>query len=326
MIKESSFQDKTHWSEEKEAIKTNRPLKILLFLLKIQPSFLVHTVCYPISLFYLIFNANARRSARLYQKQMKEYTKGKSPRIISAYKQILSFALCLLEKMEGWLGKVSFKRVQLQNDDVGEMVERLKRGESAILMASHLGNMELMRSMQDYITGLCGRKVPVVIIMDMNMSANFSKTLNEINPDYSVNVLDTSNFGPDSTIFLEEQAEKGALIVAAGDRTAVHNRDKVIKKPFLGREAPFPYGVFLIPALLKLPVYFMFGMRSRMSIFYPKYKIHIEKSQVDFNCPRKERDSRITECCGEFVQKLEKFCIMYPYQWYNFFNFWNQGE
>ena len=324
-MKESSFQDKTHWSEEKEAIKSNRPLKILLFLLKIQPSFLVHTICYPVSLFYLIFNKNARVSARLYQKQMKEYTKGKVPGRVRAYRQILSFALCLLEKMEGWLGKVKFNRVELQNDDVGEMVERLKRGESALLMVSHLGNMELMRSLQDYITGLCGRKVPVVIIMDINMSANFTQTLKEINPDYSMNVIDASSFGPESTVYLEEQAEQGALIVAAGDRTAVHNRDKVIKKPFLGREAPFPYGVFLIPALLKLPVYFMFGMRSRMSIFNPKYEIYIEKSNVDFNCARKEREGRITECCGEFVEKLEKMAIKYPYQWYNFFNFWNQG-
>ena len=208
---------------------------------------------------------------------------------------------------------------------MGDLVERLKRGESAILMASHLGNMELMRSLQDYITGLCGRRVPVVIIMDMNMSANFSKTLKEINPEYTTNVINASTFGPEDTIFLEEQAEKGALIVAAGDRTSVNNRDKVITKKFLGLDAPFPYGVFLIPALLKLPVYFMFGMRSRMSIFNPKYRIYIEKSTVDFECPRKERESRVVQCCGEFAEKLEKFCIMYPYQWYNFFNFWNQG-
>ena len=24
-----------------------------------------------------------------------------------------------------------------------------------------------------------------------------------------------------------------------------------------------------------------------------------------------------------FIEKLEKYCQKYPYQWYNFFNFWN---
>ena len=319
---DSSFDDKTHWSEEKEVIKSNRPLKLVLFLLKKLPSFLVHSVCYPVSLFYLIFSSRVRRFARSYQKQLREFTEGRVPPKIRAYRQILNFSLCLVEKMEGWLGKVSFDRVSLQNDDITDLVERLKNGQSAVLMASHLGNMELMRSMQDYVTGLCGRKVPVLIIMDMNMSANFTQTLKEINPDYSANVLDASNFSPDSILLIQEFAEKGSLIVAAGDRTSINHREKSLTKSFLGREAKFPYGVFLIPALVKLPVYFMFGMRAKMSVFNPKYNIHIEKSSVDFNCPRTEREKRIDACCSEFVEKLQKFCIMYPYQWYNFFNFW----
>ncbi len=28
---DASFEDKTHWSEEKEAVKTNKPLKFSLF-------------------------------------------------------------------------------------------------------------------------------------------------------------------------------------------------------------------------------------------------------------------------------------------------------
>ena len=190
---DSSFEDKTHWSEAKEAIKPNKPRKIILFLLQILPSPFVHIVCYPIAFFYMIFSTYARKFARGYQKQLREYTNGKVPKRVRAFRQILSFALCLVEKMEGWLGKVDFDRISLQDDDIGELVERLKRGESAILMASHLGNMELMRSMQDYVTGLCGRKVPVLIIMDMKMSENFTKTLKEINPEYSTNVIHSTN-------------------------------------------------------------------------------------------------------------------------------------
>ena len=325
-----------HWSEEEEVIKSNRPLKILLLLFKIQPAWLVHTICYPVAFFYVIFSARARESARMYQKQLKQFTDGKAPHKISAYRQILSFSLCLLEKMEGWLGKVKPERVEVQEDDIGEVLDRLKQGKSAFMMASHLGNMELMRSLQDYMSKICGRKVPVVIIMDMDMSQNFSQTLKDINPDYSMNVVDAAHFGPDSIIFIQEQSEQGALIVSTADRTSVHNHDKVIRKAFLGKEASFPYGVFLIPALLKLPVYFMFGMRSRMSIFNPKYKLYMEKASVDFAGGRSlkndgdksskgsNRDEKIEKLCGEYVKTLEKFCIKYPYQWYNFFDFWDQ--
>ena len=86
---ESPFDDKTHWSEEKEAIKTNKPLKIILFLLKSLPSALVHTICYPIAFFYLIFASHARKFARAYQKQLREFTNGRVPHRISAFRQIL---------------------------------------------------------------------------------------------------------------------------------------------------------------------------------------------------------------------------------------------
>ena len=325
MSKDAGDKD-LHWADEAEAIRSNKPLKLLLFMLKAMPAFLVHAVCYPVAFFYLIFSPHARKAALNYQKQLKEFSGGKVPLIVSPYRQILNFSLCVLEKMEGWLGKVKFSRISYQDDDIQELLERLRRGESAFLITSHLGNMELMRSLQEYNTQLCGREVPVVIIMNMSVSAQFTQTLKELNPHFSMNVVDADNIGPDSMIYLQEEAEKGALIVVAADRTSAQNRNKVIMKPFLGKSAPFPYGVFLITALMKLPLYYMFGMRSHLSIFNPKYNVHIEKSNVDFNCPRSEREKQIENCCGEFVSKLEKFCMMYPYQWYNFFNFWNQVE
>ena len=68
---DSSFEDKTHWSEEKEAIKTNKPLKLVLFLLKVLPSAAVHVVCYPVAFFYFLFSAYGRKFATGYQKQLR---------------------------------------------------------------------------------------------------------------------------------------------------------------------------------------------------------------------------------------------------------------
>ena len=101
-----------HWSDEAEAIKSNKPLKFLLILFKLLPTFVVHLSCIPVSFFFFIFVSHARHDARDYQKQLKKYTNGKVPLKISGYQQILSFSLCILEKMEGWLGKVKFDRIR----------------------------------------------------------------------------------------------------------------------------------------------------------------------------------------------------------------------
>ena len=53
-----------------------------------------------------------------------------------------------------------------------------------------------------------------------------------------------------------------------------------------------------------------------------KYQVFVEKSSVQLDVPRSKRDAAIESLCEEFVSKLEKYCKLYPYQWYNFYNFW----
>ena len=311
-----------HWADNQEVIKTNKPLKFLLVLLKYTPGFMVRFLIYPVTFFYFLFVKRARKAAIQYQKQLREFTGRKIPPHISAYRQMVSFSLCVVEKMEGWLGKIKFDRIQYQNDDITDILEQLKAGKGALIITSHLGNMELLRSLSDYNEQLVGRAVPVYVVMDMKVNNNFTDTLRTVNPKFSFNVINSTEFGPDAMVTLIDAVEEGALVVIAGDRTSANEREKTLKLNFLGKEAEFPYGVFLMPFLMKVPVYFMFGLRSKLSVFNPKHNVYIEKCHVNFDCARSERENHIVLCCGEFIAKLEKFCILYPYQWYNFFDFW----
>lgn len=316
-------EEQTHWADEAEVVKTNKPLKFTLLLVKYIPSFLVRIFIYPVSLFFFLFSSRSRHEARLYQKQLRKFTNGKCPHIISGLNQIISFSYCLIEKMEGWLGKFKFKNIEYQNDDISLILEDLKNGKGVFVFSSHLGNMELLRSLSENNRQLVGRDVPVYVIMDTKVSAQFSATLSSINKMVDFNIIDASEIGPDSMVTLMDAVENGGMVVIAGDRTSANNRDKIIKQSFLGKEAAFPYGAFLMPFLLKAPVYHLFALRKRTSIFSSKYKFYIEKSKINFECARSEREANIKACCAEYAGKLEKFCQMYPYQWYNFFNFWN---
>ena len=48
----------------------------------------------------------------------------------------------------------------------------------------------------------------------------------------------------------------------------------------------------------------------------------VEKSSVSLNLPRQKREEGIEMLCDEFVRTLEKYVLRFPYQWYNFYNFW----
>ena len=54
-----------HWADEAEAIKSNKPLKFVLILFKLLPTFIVHLFCYPVAFFFFestIKNAKATKN------------------------------------------------------------------------------------------------------------------------------------------------------------------------------------------------------------------------------------------------------------------------
>lgn len=319
-------EESLHWAQEKEVVSTNRPLKFVLSLVKLLPEPVVLSFAYPVAFFYYLTSKRARKVSKIYQQNLKDYTGGKSPKRISPFSQILSFSMTIVEKMEGWLGKFSYERLVFHDDDSEEFLERLNNGQGAIVLGSHLGNMELLRSMTGFDRTGVNHSVPVTIIMEMKSTEQFNKLLMEINPKAAMNVISTSEIGPATIEKIQDTLDAGGLVVIAGDRTSSNEttRKRCIKVPFLGKEADFPYGVFLIPALLEMPVYYMFGLREKTASLFPKYNMFIEKSKVSLQCCRKERDSKLKEFCAEFVDKMEKFCVEYPYQFYNFYDFWRK--
>lgn len=311
-----------HWADEKEVISNNRPLKFLLLLLAHIPAPLVFLLVYPVSFFYLIFSKRARTEARLYQKQLKEFTHGKSPRIISPFLQILSFSLCVLEKLDGWLGKVHYDNLVCHDDDLQELIQSLEKKQGAVLIGSHLGNIELLRSLFSFNQTGVSREVPISVIMEIKSTEQFNNTIKEVNPKAGFNVIDPKSIGPDTMIALDEQVKNGGIVVFTADRTSANVRSRSVRLPFLGKEADFPYGVFLLTVLLNAPTYFVFALRTKTSDLNSRYNIFVERSRTLISCSRSERENCIRNLCGEFVGKLERYCVQFPYQWYNFYNFW----
>jgi predicted LPLAT superfamily acyltransferase len=78
-------------------------------------------------------------------------------------------------------------------------------------------------------------------------------------------------------------------------------------------------------ALLGAPVYFVNAVRRRTLGLGGYYVMLTDRTNADFNCPRRERPERIEKLARDYAAKLEELCVKYPYQWYNFFNFWS-GE
>jgi predicted LPLAT superfamily acyltransferase len=52
-----------------------------------------------------------------------------------------------------------------------------------------------------------------------------------------------------------------------------------------------------------------------------KYKIYVTPLSYDKQAPHKEQIQQLAEA---YVAELERIVKLYPAQWYNYFDFWNQ--
>ena len=184
-----------HWADEKEVISSNKPLLLVFGLMRKLPDYLVFILIYPISFFFYIFSKRGRVEAKNYQRQMKEFTGGKVPLKISPFKQILSFSLCVMEKMEGWLGNYHYNELVTHDDDLKSLQSQLEQGKGALFIGSHLGNIELLRSLSSFGENGVSRKISVTAIIELKSTEQFNRTLKEVNPNVDFQVIDPEKIG-----------------------------------------------------------------------------------------------------------------------------------
>ncbi|MCM1321301.1 MAG: hypothetical protein NC041_00805 [Bacteroides sp.] len=311
-----------HWSERRELVTGYTCYKIVLLIFRTLPPTLMRILALPVSFFYFLFAGKARAASKKFLRRVKPQCDAPKKIFLNPLKHFAAFSLTIVEKIQGWGGKIQFENIHFQRDDIDNLVYELENGRGALLICSHLGNAELLRALASYDRTGVSRSVPVISIVDFSCNAYFNRMLRELNPDSMMHIISADDVGPETIIQLQEQIAGGGLVVIAGDRTSANTRDRYLTIPFLGFDAPFAYGPYLLASLLNASVYFVFALRTKDAGIFPEYDMHVHKNQISFDCQRKERETRIRSTAENFVHYLEYYSRKYPCQWYNFFDFW----
>lgn len=323
-MKES--QNNKGWYQHKEAARTTFPIFLTLWTLRHFPRWFTNFVAYCSSLFYWIFNDHAKNESRRFQNAMKEFVNDNNKFKPRPFRQLTAFAVTFVEKVECWTKELSIKNIHFNEDASDELKQQLNEGKGAFIFVSHLGNFETLRCFANANNIDVKREVPLAILSDVNFSSNFSKALQKMNPDFTKNIVDVNNISPATIIYLQEVIEKGGMVVCSGDRISKNEKRRIIMEDFLGKPAPFSYGSFYLAMLVGAPVYYIYAFRKKDIVLDSRYEMYVEKSMVPLEGPRKEREERISKLCREFAANLQKYALKYPYQWFNFFDFWAVPE
>ena len=328
-MKKEQAEASAHWSRQNEQAAGYWQLKLLLIVFRIFPVFILRIVAFPVGFFYFLFSKRGRTESKRFLEKAAPFIddpklakKCRSP--LGPLRHITSFSIALMEKIQSWGGKFSFKDIHYQDDDMADLFRDLGNGKGAVLICSHLGNTELLRSLSYYGEAGLSRRIHVTAIMDMKVTAHFNRMIKELNPQSSMDLIRPDEIGPETIVRLQEIIASGGLVAIAGDRTTVEGQN--IKVPFFGEQAPLPSGVFYLACLINSPIYIVFGLRRRDLSLFPEYDIHVHKSAIPPGSSRKERQANSLLLARSFASVLESYCKKHPFQWYNFFHFWSEGE
>ena len=317
----SSTSCSEHWSEIKEVGGGLWHFRFMLWTACHLPLFMVECITAVICFFFWLGARPVRARSKIYLNHLSKVS-GKRFGFFSTYKHIFSFALSMMEKLLGWKGAIKLNQIESQNDDLQMLVQQLNQGRGAFLLCSHLGNMEMLRSLTEFGEFHTERDFQVFPVVDLSGTTKFNSLLRELNPDLIDKIVDANSIGVDSAIWMKDKISAGDLVVIAGDRTSANSRNRTIETDFLGESANFPEGAFSLAGILNAPVYFIFVVRKNDFNIRTAYEMHVVRAKTSLDCPRKERPERLKMLLREYAEILERLCVKHPYQWFNFYNLW----
>lgn len=239
----------------------------------------------------------------------------RQPKAWECYRHALDFAIRAVDTIAAWSGRLPATALRVEDPDTLAAAAGDSRG--AVLVVCHHGNAELARALMDPAL-----RQRLTVLVHTRHAENFNAVLRRFNPQAALRLIQVTDLGPDTAFALQERVERGEWIAIAGDRVPVLSQGRVVEAAFLGEAAEFSVGPWVLAALLECPVHLLFCRRSGPG----EWSMGLERFAERVDLPRGQRRQALQKLVQAYAVRLESQCRRDPYQWYNFFDFWAQGE
>lgn len=259
-----------------------------------------------IAAYFLVFSPAARRASADWLRRVRAED-GWQPGWRDLFRHFLSFASAVHDRIFLVNDQFDLFDIHLHNHEV--TVQMREQGRGLMLMGAHMGSFEVLRSL--------GRKQPglrVAMAMYKENARKINDMLNAVNPAAQLDVVALGQV--DSMLQLHAMMDANTVIGMMGDRALGAEATRAIS--FLGEAAHFPLGPFRMAAILRRPVVFMVGLYGGGR----RYDIHFEKLADFSSVPHGSRQAHMEEAMDRYVVLLEKYGRLAPYNWFNFYDFW----
>ncbi len=252
---------------------------------------------------FLLTAPAARRASRDYLGRVL----GRPATLGDVAQHFASFAAAILDRVMLLSGRQAAFRIEA--DGLAALTATVAEGRGAILLGAHLGSFEVLRGLA------CQSPAPVWALMYRRNAGGLTALMDRIAPQLRERVIEIGDTA--SMLRARECIERGEVVGILADRAPPGHRR--VEASLLGGPVRLPSGPFVLAATLGAPVFVFRAVR----VGARHYRIGIEPFAGRVVLSRERRYADLQWHVQLYADWLGRSCRTHPFQWFNFFPFWD---
>jgi predicted LPLAT superfamily acyltransferase len=264
-----------------------------------------HWFVAPVAVYFLLNRGAERRASREFLSR----ALGRPATLVDCARHFYTFARVAVDRV--FLLSPQAGRVPKDVGDVRPFEELLKQGRSCMLVGGHLGSFEACRQ-----AGMGDVGTRLHVLLDRAVNARIVQRLERLDPDFARGIIDASADPLAVVLRVGEVLRAGGWIGWLADRH--RDNERTITVNFLGTPARWPVSPFVVAHMFKVQVVLVLAFFDR-----GHYHVIVEPLADDAALACKDREQFVRQQIERFVRRLEEHVRRWPYNWFNFHDFWN---
>lgn len=295
------------WDGKSKGSKTGYAFFVLVLKwFGVMPTYLA---LYPASFYFFLQPNQAWNAIYSFLRKRLGFTPVKA--FFGVYKNFYIFGQTLVDRVAVMAG---YGKFTYTFDGEENLIQMAEGGTGGLLISAHVGNWEIAGHL------LYRVKANINIVMFEGEHEKVKAFLDKVKGEQNIQIIavkeDLSHL-----YAINEAFEQKEIVCMHGDRFLPGTR--VVEVPFFGANACFPSGPLLMASKYNVPVSFVFALKQRNRHYYfsstkPEY--------FQFDRDKKKQQQQLVAAINKFVFLIEKKVREYPYQWFNYYNFWRTGK
>lgn len=289
----------TQWSGKSKG--TILGYKIFVYCIKKLGIRAAYSVLVFVAFYYFVAYPTSFKAMFSYFRHRQQFSFFKA--VFAVYRSYFTFGQVLIDKIAisaGLRNKFTF-----DFDGIDILKQLLSEGKGGILISAHIGNFEIAEKFFADIDFNCQIHI-VTVDQEHSVIKQYLESITDEKPNVQFIYVKEDM----SHIFeINDALSKNHLICFTGDR--YFDQSRTMQAELLGKEAHFPAGTFMLASRLKTPVAYVYVMKE------PNLHYHLYTRRApEF----KHRDAQAV--LNSYTDSVSQMLKKYPYQWFNYFDFW----